>query len=184
MAEPINESTAMMSVFRIEETPEKGIYTLFGEIEKDFHEEIRVVLDAIAPRLADKIRENFDMKGKREGHAEWDINKNPTPLIDRGNLYKSIEGIVQEQGDNYSVIVGTNLPYAKIHNEGGTTETDVVFDKHRSTGSYWIHTGGFRTMDIPKREFLFFVSGDLEDNARQLEASIDTMDALKDLKKL
>jgi len=165
----------------IAELPEKGLHAIFGEFPKAFDDNIKAGLENLAPILADKIRETFDMKGARGDHAEWDIIHNPTPLIDTGNLYRSIEGEVQEKGDDYVIVVGTNHPAARSMNFGDVVNTDVRPEKNPGPGprgkSMWIHTGSYRDMDIPEREFMFF----LEDDADLADDALDTaLDILKE----
>jgi len=160
MAESI-ESAAMDIDFTIKETKKDGLYDLFVRVSKDWDQNIRTTLENLAPRLADKIRENFDAKGARGDHEPWVITQNPNPLIDLGNLYNSINARVESRGENWAIVIGTDIFYAATLNFGDTVDTDVVYDEDRTVGgSLWLHTGYFDEKRIPAREFMFLVTDD------------------------
>lgn len=183
MAEPINPTPAV-SVFKIKKTPKEGLYELFVSVDKSFDKHIKEAMQALAPRLADQVRKTFDLKGARGDREGWLITRNPTPLIDKGDLYRSIRGEVEGKGSQFVISVGTDKEYAKVLNEGCIVKTDVIFDKWRSKGSYWIHTGHVREMEIPKREFLFMTPNDAEMADETIETAVDVMAHLEGLKKL
>jgi phage gpG-like protein len=142
-----------------------GVKSFVVAVDKEFSKNIKEALESLGRRLSDRIRENFDLEGAREGHESWEVRKNPTPLYDTGVLYNSIEGKVLESSGHYMLLVGTDVDYAEIHDNGGTVETDVVWAglEGRSAGiSGWKHTEYSRTIKIPKREFLFLTKSDLE----------------------
>lgn len=175
---------AFLSTYRIVEGPEKGLYDIFVRIEKTVDKNLKIALDAIAPELADRIRDTFDETGARGGRQQWVLRKNPTPLIDTGELRNSIEGVVDEQGSKYVIVVGTDKEYARIHDEGGTTKTDVVYKGNVGGGSKWMHTGNFRDIKIPKREFMFMTTDDammVEDRMEDVIELGDVIEGLEDL---
>ncbi len=89
-----------------------------------------------APWLADKIRETFDAKGKRDNLPAWQITKNPTPLIKTGELRKSIVGFTRTDAQNkITIVVATDKMYAIFHDRG--------------------------TKIHPKREFMILTESDL-----------------------
>lgn len=75
----------------------------------------------------DNIKQGIDINGnpfkKRAG--DFEQNKGRTPLTQRGNLRRSIR-ITRKTPQ--SVVIGSSLPYAKIHNEGGKI---IVTEKMR-----------------------------------------------------
>jgi phage virion morphogenesis protein len=94
-------------------------------------------LTAIQEVALNSITTNFDVSGRPTAWAplKYRIGK---PLIDTGRLRASITGQVQGS----SVVLGTNLVYAPIHNYGGST------------------TWRGRTVTIPQREFMLLQTAD------------------------
>lgn len=171
------------------ESPADGLYDLFVRIDSEFDRNILQVLEALAPRLADSIRLSFDVAGERGGRDKWIEIKNPTPLIDTGVLYNSIEGAVEQHGTDYVVVIGTDVPYARVHNEGGWVMTDVVASKNPGRGpravSMWRHgEREERELEIPQREFLFLTSEDAMMQEDTINTGIEVMDALKNLRRI
>lgn len=180
MAESI--SSASVANFELVETKKHGLYDLFVRIEKDFDKNIKKGLEALAPRLADGIRKTFDAKGKRGGRKRWVITKNPNPLIDLGHLYESFQGYVEGRGDDYVVVVGTDVYYARTLNEGDIVDTDVVYDEKRTQGgSLWFHTGLFEDQRIPEREFMFLADEDVEMSIDTIDSSVKALAQLEEL---
>lgn len=79
---------------------------------------IQTILNDLRVELLDEFDKNFE-RGSFFGSAKWPKSARPgakTPLIDSGALRRSIRGTV---GRN-SVAFSSSLPYASIHNTGGT----------------------------------------------------------------
>lgn len=128
------------------------------------------ILKLIGERVVFSVSKTFREGGRP---IKWERSKRPyqqhrskkdkklregKTLIDTGTLRRSIHYVV---GEN-SVNVGTNVVYAKIHNEGGViSKTESVRSHNRqittSKGTKNItvraHTRN-KSIVIPKREFL------------------------------
>ncbi len=63
-------------------------------------------------------------KRRRKGGAR----RSQTLLVDTGRLKRSIRKI---HADNQVVIIGTDVPYAQIHNDGGTINKTVTVNEHK-----------------------------------------------------
>lgn len=109
----------------------------FGVFISDaIKEDIKKALDIVSPILVNNVRSTFDVSGARGGREKWVVTNNPTPLLGRGELKNSIEGLVEQQGNDFIIVIGTDKDYAQKHNEG---------------------LEGF-----PKREFMFITDGDFQ----------------------
>jgi phage gpG-like protein len=88
-----------------------------------------------------------------------------------GRLKKSIREIYS---DNTKVIIGSDVPYAKIHNEGGTIKTTVQVKEHDRTrnGRKERVKAHSRKMNltIPQRQFI----GNSERLERELLTLVET----------
>lgn len=76
------------------------------------------ILNDIRVELGDEFDKNFQ-RGSFFGSQKWPKSSRPgakSPLIDSGNLRRSIRGTVRGN----SVAFSSSLPYASIHNTGGT----------------------------------------------------------------
>jgi phage gpG-like protein len=150
--------------YQVDETGYDGLFKAFVRASKEANMEAKEVLERFAPGFADDIRKTFDAGGARGGRHKWRITKNPTPLIDTKRLYNSFNGRVEEHGDEIRVIVGTDVPYARQHNEGIAT-----IGEHERRLLY--STGGLAFMrkvkvrehrrKIIQREFMFLTEEDL-----------------------
>lgn len=83
----------------------------FDECLNDMLEDLRV-------ELADEFDRNFE-RGSFFGTQKWPRSTRPgakSPLVDSGALRRSIRGRVAGNSVSFS----SSLPYASIHNEGGT----------------------------------------------------------------
>lgn len=79
---------------------------------------IQTILNDIRVELLDEFDKNFQC-GSFFGTAKWPKSARPgakTPLIDSGNLRRSIRGTISRN----SIAFSSSLPYASIHNTGGT----------------------------------------------------------------
>jgi phage gpG-like protein len=135
--------------------------------------------DALAPKFFQDVQSNFDREGKMAheggwkplapGYAAWKRRNYPgkkilertlklrrsltwrgslfSPGGGRGNLGPG--GIFRPTPD--SVELGTSVPYAKYHQQGGQRRTGMRGGRRGSTGRF------IRT--LPQRKFLFFVAG-------------------------
>ena len=107
--------------------------------------------------LKDVTKEAFKSEADPATGAKWEALKNPrgplakspgstSPILkDRGTLWRSISFNAFADG---SVIIGSNLVYAGIHQEGGTTKAhDIKLGIYRKL----VHHPGSK---IPARPFL------------------------------
>jgi phage virion morphogenesis protein len=106
-------------------------------------------LTAIKEVALDSIRQNFEASGRPEPWAPLKYRQGK-PLILSGRLRASITGEVQGS----TVVLGTNLSYAAIHNYGGTT------------------TWGKRTVTIPQRQYMLVQEADATTFAQILTAHL------------
>lgn len=60
-------------------------------------------------------------------------------LIDTGRLRQSITFKVKKSNE---VVVGSNLPYAGVHQYGGETESEVITDAVQAALSKWLKSSG------------------------------------------
>lgn len=115
--------------------------------------------------------ENFEMQGwQGDSYQEWPQRKNPTKwgkkddpgralLVKTGKLKRSIR-ILSIQQNKVSVGVGgSDVPYAKVHNEGfeGTITQNVSEHTRKTKSGENINVSAFtRTINqqIPKRKFI------------------------------
>jgi phage gpG-like protein len=68
------------------------------------------------------------LKRKRKSSGKsGKARKNQTPLVDTGRLKHSIRKIYVDQN---IVIIGTDVPYAQLHNEGGEINKTVEIRAH------------------------------------------------------
>jgi phage gpG-like protein len=71
----------------------------------------------------DETKHNWKPKKKRRGGAK----RSQTLLVDTGRLKRSIRKI---KATPNQVIIGTDVPYAEIHNEGGEIKKTVNVKSH------------------------------------------------------
>lgn len=151
----------------------------FQQLLQKKQQEIQMAIDRTLPikigRIAkNHIQENFRKGGfQNNGLKPWKRKKHNdkySPLMSsRQHLY----GSIQYKPNKAQVTVGTNLPYADIHNDGGqiivTARMKRFFwAKHRETnGNSWKKTKNNdnfwkalalkpvgATIKIPKRQFI------------------------------
>ena len=146
---------------RAELVPKDGLRDSIISFGKGFSKHLRPSLESAAYELAENMKTVFDLKGKRGDNDPWIVTENPDPLVDKGDLRDSIDGEVVDQGNDLVIYIGTDKPYARVLQEGGEVDTDVVFDPDRTeNGSLWKHTGHSRPKEIPERPFLFLTDED------------------------
>lgn len=101
----------------------------------------------------DNGREAWTARKRQRGSKK----RSQTLLVDTGRLKRSIRKI---SADSRQVVIGTDVPYAKIHNEGGVIRKSVTIKSHsrkrRTRGGSTTVRSHTRTMNlkIPKRQFI------------------------------
>lgn len=94
---------------------------------------------------------------KRRAKRKGGKNRSQTLLVDTGRLKRSVRKIYS---DKDVVIIGTDVPYAQIHNDGGKINKSVTVKAHtrgrfgmvkKGTGVYNIRTRGERTRSVRER---------------------------------
>lgn len=146
-------------------------------------DELRKALERLADRVQHRqplmrtisedmmaaVHENFE----QEGRPRWlPIQRVGEILRDKGNLFNSLDS----DCDNDEAVVGTNLVYARIQNEGGTTRPHVIRPKNKQAlyfnGRYAKkvnHPGSV----IPARRFLSLTEDDYEGVAQDIDEYLD-----------
>lgn len=119
------------------------------------------LMEAVGHAGVEMIRRRIRSEKKSPSGKPWPRNLDGTSTLYRtGELHDSI---YFEASDD-SVSIGTDWPYASIHNYGYTIRSEnlMVF---RSGGRWW------RThqVEIPQREFM----GWSDDNVRELEKVVE-----------
>lgn len=71
----------------------------------------------------DNSREPWKQRSRKRSGKK----RSQTLLVDKGRLKRSIRKI---HADQNSVIIGTDVPYAEIHNNGGTIKEVVIVRQH------------------------------------------------------
>lgn len=101
-------------------------------------QDCKPLMRSIANSMESAVLQNFDVGGR----PKWlpVKHRKGTPLVDTENLMNSITSYY----DNNTAMVGTNEPYAAIHQFGGKA-------------------GRGRKVDIPARPFLVLTTRDEED---------------------
>lgn len=93
-----------------------------------FNECLENMLEDIRVELADEFDRNFE-RSSFFGEEKWPKSTRPgakTPLIDSGALRRSVRGTVRRNTVQFS----SSLPYASIHNEGGTLTVTTRMKKY------------------------------------------------------
>lgn len=123
-------------------------------------------LTAIKEVALDSIRQTFAAGGRPTPWAPLK-SRQGIPLNGRGILRGSITGEVRST----SVILGTNVVYAAIHQFGGTVQIPALQPKRPGGTLRWYDQGGnpvFRkrtsahSVTIPQRSYLLVQDGDIE----------------------
>lgn len=148
-------------------------------------------LSKILPTIRNIVRTSIDQNFISEGRfgeglfgggtQKWiksqrAIKQKGQTLSDTGQLASSIQVIVTQQGNSLNIIAGSNLPYAAIHNFGGTihipSRSRLYVQKRRTKGPY---KGRFKkgttfgkgsttkayTINIPARPYLVLQDEDI-----------------------
>ena len=117
----------------------------------DIHTIIRRILKDIQVDLSDEFDKNFERQGFFS--ESWARRKSPTRpgghiLVDTGTLRRSIKSTT----DGSSISFSSTLPYAEIHNEGGTIAVTAKM-KRFFWRKYYECSGAFgRRKDGSKRK--------------------------------
>ncbi|WP_410757253.1 phage virion morphogenesis protein [Erwinia psidii] len=158
---------------------------LIGNIQKR-----RPMMRALAGDMIDAVEENFAQQG-RPAWAGWSPRyarkrKGGKILQRSGRLAASISS----HSDNDSASVGTNVVYARIHQEGGTVNiasrsqqayyrqhkngrvSNRFVKKSKSNYSEWNTIGAYK-ITMPARPFLHLTESDIE---RLEETAADYID--------
>ena len=108
-------------------------------------QDCKPLMRSIANSMESAVLQNFDVGGR----PKWlpVKHRKGTPLVDTENLMNSITSYY----DNNTAMVGTNEPYAAIHQFGGKA-------------------GRGRKVDIPARPFLVLTTQDEEDILDDVQA--------------
>lgn len=103
--------------------------------------------------------------GRRRG---GDKRQNGAVLVDSGRLKRSIRVI---SANKERIIIGTDVPYAEIHNEGFDGQQNVRAHQRRSRNGK-VHTvrAHTRRMSMPERRFL----GESQELANRIENLMET----------
>lgn len=152
---------------------ERGLGELINRLEQR-----QPLMHELAAAMHDAVEENFAQQG-RPARAGWSPRYARTRqggkiLQKRGRLASSIS----EYHDNDSATVGTNVVYARIHQEGGTINMPArsqraYYRQHKDGGvgnrfvkksksnfSQWNTIGEYK-ITIPARPFLHLTESDV-----------------------
>lgn len=143
-----------------------------SEVVITFPDNLRVALEALANRVAHRaplmraisedmhaaVMENFE----QEGRPKWlPIERAGEILQKSGRLRSSIDS----DSDNDSAVVGTNVIYANIHNQGGKTRAHVILPRNKKAlafGGRVVKKVNHPGSDIPARPFLTLTDEDMD----------------------
>ncbi|MGK0600082.1 phage virion morphogenesis protein [Yokenella regensburgei] len=128
------------------------------------------LMEKVAGIMLDAVDENFVQGGR----PAWE----PLKYRDGKPLMKSrrLHGSITPMADNNQAVVGTNVVYARIHQEGGKTRPHVIRPRNKKALYF---NGRFAAKvnhpgsDIPARPFLSLTE---EDNDAIRQAVIDHLD--------
>ena len=145
------------------------------------------ILNDIKVELKDEFDRNFERKGFFS--QSWKPRKKETRgslMLVTGNLRRSISAEVE--GDK--IIFSSDMPYAAIHNEGGTIQMKArkqvihfnkkgKFSKKKKAHYAQKANRGNHTIDMPKRQFIGnspevqqAISRVVSDNMKELEKTV------------
>ena len=101
----------------------------------------------------DNNRESWQARKRKRGSQG--SKRSQTLLVDTGRLKRSIRKI---SADSKLVIIGTDVPYALIHNTGGVINKNVTVKSHtrkRKNRSFTVKSHNRKmNLKIPKRQFI------------------------------
>jgi len=154
----------------LEKILQKRAERLHAYMNKQLPKEVRKIgLQFFLSRFREQgwLDKSFEPWAKRKGK---DRRKGRAILIDKGRLRNSIRADIK----GHSIIFGTDVPYAKIHNEGGTINRKggekvlafKAYTRGKHKGRTLFHANSERadyaqkaqisdyTIDMPKRQFI------------------------------
>lgn len=113
----------------------------------------------IAGIMESAVQDNFAAGGR----PKWlPVARGGKPLTLSGHLANSISST----SDNDYAIVGTNVPYAGIHNFGGKTKPHMIYPKHKKALAFngrVVKKVNHPGSKIPQREFLVLTDEEYEE---------------------
>lgn len=116
----------------------------------------------LGPSYVKSIKKTFQQSGKRDNRPSWIVTKNPRPLHDTLNLFRSFGFTVSESENEVTLSVGTDVPYARKMDEGFEGPIPVRWHgQPRVKGSLWVETTPYDSK-IPARPFMFLANEDQE----------------------
>ncbi|MDR0829853.1 MAG: phage virion morphogenesis protein [Prevotellaceae bacterium] len=125
--------------------------------QRDYENQKSVILEEIGNKAVELFRQNFDNEGFFGQH--WKNRKNKSAAQNTKILQKNSVLVnsfqVEVKGD--TVTVSSDLPYSKIHNEGGTIKQTVTKKQQAWMGANWKKSkkaGSEMTIKIPQRQFM------------------------------
>ena len=141
------------------------------------HVNVAKALDEAGLWMLQSIQRNFELGGRP---TEWPPLKRQSgvsgfnrPLMDKGDLYNS--GEYKVVGTEMTVTWGRGIPYAFIHNFGGTTHPKVTLKSKKFFWAMYFETGEefwkwmalkkvgeVLNIEIPARVFMMFQDSDIE----------------------
>ncbi|MEQ9860622.1 phage virion morphogenesis protein [Pectobacterium cacticida] len=154
---------------------EKGLGELINRLEQR-----QPLMRELTAAMHEAVEENFAQEGRPswagwKSNAYWAKRRGGKILQKSGRLASSIS----EYHDNDSATVGTNVVYARIHQEGGTINMPArsqrayykqhkdgsvghrFVKKSKSNFSQWNTMGEYK-ITIPARPFLHLTESDVE----------------------
>lgn len=109
-----------------------------NKIEQQIKKVIRISLEDVKVKLTDEFDQNFERKAFFAEKWKRKRSNDKPLLMNTGSLRRSIKSNIKDN----SIVFYSDLPYAGIHNEGGT-----ITVTRKMKGYFWIKykeaTGGF-----------------------------------------
>lgn len=133
-------------------------FRLLEKEYKRFYARIPAIAGAKAVRF---FKENFNRQAwvDRDRRERWKPRRHKDSgraiLVKSGRLKRSIRVVAKGRG---YVLVGTNVPYAQIHNEGGAIRKRVKVRAHKRNTRRGLQQVASHSramnVEIPKRQFI------------------------------
>lgn len=125
------------------------------------------IISDLRVELAEEFDKNFQRKAFFT--ERWKKNRNPNArgslLLVTGTLRRSIRSSVVGDGVRFT----SQVPYATVHNEGGTIAQNVRAHQRRRHGKTHDVRAHQRRINMPQRQFI----GDGPDTRRIIKSVID-----------
>ncbi len=130
-----------------------------------------------------ELSEEFDKNFERKAFFtdKWAARRVPNPkgtlLMVTGTLRRSIQSRIEGDGVRFT----SSVPYASVHNEGGTVAQNVRTHqrKNKKTGKTYQVRAHQRRLTMPQRQFVGdgprtreIIEGIFSDNAKQIADAI------------